>query len=203
MRQRRKESEESYWLTAIKKMPEKKREIRAEIGIPEGITVEADRGIVKAKGKSGEVSKKLFNPNVMISSDGKKIVIRALKSTSREQKLVNTFRAHIRNMLRGADEPYVYKLKICSGHFPMNVSIKDKELIVKNFFGEKIPRIIKIKEGANVKVEGDVITVESPDKEIAGQIAADIEQLVRRTKYDIRVFQDGIWIFEKCGEKVK
>ena len=85
----------------------------------------------------------------------------------------------------------------------MNVSVKDKEFIVKNFFGEKIPRVMKIKEGADVKVEGDMVIVESPDKEIAGQVAADIEQLVRRTRYDIRIFQDGIWIFEKFGKEIK
>jgi large subunit ribosomal protein L6 len=85
----------------------------------------------------------------------------------------------------------------------MSVAVKDNEFIVKNFFGEKIPRIIKIKEGADVKVEGDIINVESPNKEIAGQVAADIEHLTKRANYDSRVFQDGIWITEKAGKKIK
>jgi len=54
-----------------------------------------------------------------------------------------------------------------------------------------------------VKVEGDIVIVESPNKELAGQVAADIEQKVRRTKYDNRIFQDGIWIFEKFGKELK
>lgn len=184
-------------------MPKEKKEIKVEIEIPEGITVEIDGGIVKVKGKVGEVVKKLFNPNIKVSKEGNKIVLKGLKSTKREQKLVNTFRAHIKNMLKGADATYLYKLKICSGHFPMNVSVKDKELIVKNFFGEKIPRVLKIKEGVNVKVEGDIVAVESLDKELAGQVAADIEQLVRRTKYDTRIFQDGIWLVSRDGKEVK
>jgi len=184
-------------------MAKEKKEIKAEIEIPEGVTVEIDGAVVAAKGKTGEVMKKLFNPNVKISKDDNKVLIKALKSTKREQKLVNSFKAHIKNMLIGANETYQYKLKICSGHFPMNVSVKDDEFIVKNFFGEKIPRILKLKEGANVKVEGDIVVVESTNKEIAGQVAADIEQLVRRTKYDIRIFQDGIWIFEKFGKEIK
>jgi len=184
-------------------MVKTKKEIRAEIEIPEGVTVEINEGIVKAKGKAGEVVKKLFNPNVKISNEKNKVVIKASKLTKRERKLVNSFRAHIRNMLKGANEIYQYKLKICSGHFPMNVSVKDDEFVVKNFFGEKIPRAIKLKKGANVKVEGDIVIVESTDKEIAGQVAADIEQLVRRTKYDIRIFQDGIWIFERVGKEIK
>lgn len=180
-----------------------KKEIKAEIAIPEGISIEIKEGTLKAKGKAGEAAKRLFNPNIKITKEGNKIVLRALKTTKREQKLVNTFRAHIKNILLGANEAYTYKLKICSGHFPINVSVKDDDFIVKNFFGEKIPRVLKIKEGAKVKVEGDVVTVESSDKELAGQVAADIEQLTKRTKYDIRVFQDGIWIFEKCGEGLR
>jgi large subunit ribosomal protein L6 len=184
-------------------MAKEKKEIKAEIEIPEGITVEIDSPLVKVKGKAGEVTKKLSNPNIKISQENKKIILKALKSTKREQKLVNTFTAHMKNMLKGTNETYKYKLKICSGHFPMNVSVKDDEFIVKNFFGEKIPRILKIKNGANVKIEGDMVIVESPDKESAGQVAADIEQLIRRTKYDTRIFQDGIWIFEKFGKEVK
>ena len=184
-------------------MAKAKREIKTEIEIPEGITVEIDGKMVKTKGKAGEVVKKLFNPNIKINKVENKIVIKAIKSTKRERKMVNTFSAHIKNMLQGANETYKYKLKICSGHFPMNVSVKDNEFAVKNYFGEKIPRVMKIKEGGNIKVEGEIITVESPNKEIAGQVAADIEQLIKRTDYDIRIFQDGIWITEKPGKELK
>ncbi|MBW2988974.1 50S ribosomal protein L6 [Candidatus Woesearchaeota archaeon] len=181
-------------------MAKEKKEIKAEIEIPEGIKAEVAGPLVKVQGKAGEASKKLFNPRISISKEGNKIVLKALRSTKREQKLVNTFRAHIKNMLKGANESYDYRLKICSGHFPMNVSVKGDELIIKNFFGEKIPRILKIKEGADVKVEGDIIIVRSPDKELASQVAADIEQKVQRTKYDRRIFQDGCYITSK-GEK--
>ncbi len=184
-------------------MGKAKKEIKAEIEIPEGVQVEINKELVKIKGKAGEVVKKLFNPNIKVGKEDKKIVLKALKSTKKEQKLVNSFKAHIRNMLQGANETYKYKLRICSGHFPMNVSVKDGEFIVKNFFGEKIPRILKIKEGVTINVEGDVVVVESSNKELAGQVAADIEQLIRRTKYDTRVFQDGIWIFEKAGKEIK
>jgi len=180
-----------------------KKEIKCEIEIPEGINVEISESIVKVKGKFGEVSKKLFNPNVKVSKDDNKIVLKASKSTKREQKIVNSFRAHLRNMLKSAESGSKYVLKICSGHFPMNISVKDNEFVVKNFFGEKIPRVLKIREGVNVKIEGDLVIIESADKELASQTAANIEQLTRRTAYDLRIFQDGIWIIEKDGEEIK
>jgi len=184
-------------------MAKKKKEIKVEIEIPDGVTVEIAGAALKVKGKAGEVSKKLSNPNVVINKEDKKVIIKAKKSTKREEKLVKTFRAHIKNMLKCADSGCKYTLKICSGHFPMSVSVKGNEFVVKNFFGEKIPRILKIKEGATVKVEGDIAIVESADKEIASQVAADIESLTKRTKYDIRIFQDGIWLYDKDGKEIK
>ena len=85
----------------------------------------------------------------------------------------------------------------------MNVSINNEELIVKNFLGEKAPRILKIKPGVTAKVEGSDIIIESTNKELAGQAAADIEQLTRITNKDRRIFQDGIYITEKDGKKIE
>ena len=84
----------------------------------------------------------------------------------------------------------------------MNVAIANNELVVKNFLGEKVPRTLILKSGAEVKVEGDLIVVESVSKEIAGQISSDIEQLTRRTGYDGRIFQDGIWIIVKDDKEI-
>ena len=105
-------------------------------------------------------------------------------------------------MIKGSNEGHVYELKICSGHFPMNVSIQGKELVVKNFIGEKFPRRLKIQEGVIVKIEGEKITVEHTSKEIAGQSAANIEQLTRRPNFDSRIFQDGIYITVKDGKQI-
>ncbi|MDP6647875.1 MAG: 50S ribosomal protein L6, partial [Candidatus Woesearchaeota archaeon] len=63
--------------------------------------------------------------------------------------------------------------------------------------------VLQIKEGATVKVEGDLINVTSTNKETAGQVSADIEQLTRRPGYDKRIFQDGIYIINKDGKELK
>src|SRR3989344_1644060 len=85
---------------------------------------------------------------------------------------------------------------------------KDKTVLktykaqIKNVLGEKIPRKVNLMPGAAVKVDGSTITVESPDIEKAGQVAADIEQATRRPGFDRRIFQDGIYIIEKEGEQI-
>ena len=184
-------------------MAKVKREIKVVLEIPQGIDVDIVGPIVKVKGKAGEVAKKMSDPNIIIKKESNQFIIMALKKSKRQRKLVETFSAHAKNMFKSSEEGSRYVLKICSGHFPMSVSVKGGEFTVKNFFGEKIPRVMKLKEGAKVAVEGDLITVESPDKYLSSQIAADIEHLTRRTKYDLRVFQDGIWIIEKDGKPLK
>jgi large subunit ribosomal protein L6 len=158
--------------------------------------------MITIKGAKGENKRKLFDPKVKIEKKGNSIFVYALNATKKEKKMVRTFGAHIKNMVKGANERFVYKLKVCSGHFPMTVTVTKNEFSVKNFLGESIPRIIKLKQGVDVKLEGDIVTVESTDKELAGQTAADIEQLTRITNRDRRIFQDGIWLIEKFGKLI-
>jgi large subunit ribosomal protein L6 len=75
-------------------------------------------------------------------------------------------------------------------------------LLIKNFLGESVPRKMAIKPNVEVKIEGEEIIVSSPDKEAAGQVAGDIEQLTRIKKRDIRIFQDGCYITHKAGKEI-
>ena len=182
----------------------KKTVFNEKIELPEGITGSIKDNFLTLNGpESRENNKDFNNPLIKLDVDGNKILLTTTKATKREKKVLGTFKAHIKNMIRGVQKGHVYKLKICSSHFPMSVSINNNELIVKNFFGEKHPRVLKLKEGAETKLEGDLIVIKSPNKEIAGQIAGDIEQLTKITNKDRRVFQDGIYIIEKDGKPIK
>ena len=79
----------------------------------------------------------------------------------------------------------------------MNVSVKNNEFIIKNFIGEKYPRVLKLDPAVKVKVDGEVVVVEASDIEVAGQTAGSIEKLSTRTGFDRRIFQQGIFIIEK------
>lgn len=175
-------------------------DINERIPIPEGVTVSVNGFTVTVKGPQGELSRVLQSRGVTIALEGKDLVISAQQVTKTQKNMLFTFKAHLKNMLLGAMEGYTYKLKICSGHFPMSVAIKGDTFEIKNFIGEKVPRTLKIKQGATVKIEGDDITVTGADKEIVGQVAADIEKKTRRPGFDRRIFQDGIYIVEKAGK---
>lgn len=174
-------------------------DINQKVKIPEGVTVEIDNGAVKVKGPKGENQRVLSHRNIKIQVENGSVLITSKKPTKREKTMAGTFRAHIRNLIRGVAEGYTYKLKIASTHFPMTVNIEGREVAIKNFLGEKIPRRCKLPESVNVKVEGSTITIESVDIEKAGKAASLIEQSTRITNRDRRVFQDGVYITEKPG----
>lgn len=167
------------------------------LDIPEGVTAKLENNVLIVKGKKAELKRRFFHPMINIKVEGKEIVFEIDTFTKREKMQLGTMMAHMKNMLKGANEGYVYKLKICSGHFPMNVSIKGDEFIIKNYVGEKVPRVMKIKSGVKVKLEGEIVTVESSDIELAGQTAGLIEKISMRPRFDKRVFQQGIFITEK------
>ena len=173
-----------------------------EIKLPKEVQAQLDRGILMMKGPKGDVKRGLLDKNIEIEHKEDVITLKA-KFNQRNKKLIKSSAAHIKNMIRGCSGGHKYALKICSGHFPMNVSVNNSQLIVKNFLGEKVPRTLDLKPGASVKVEGDLVVVESTSKEIAGQVSADIETLTKRTGYDGRIFQDGLWIVTKDNKELK
>jgi large subunit ribosomal protein L6 len=179
-----------------------KIDIEQTITVPEGCQAQIEEKLLTVTGPKGSIKRKI-NGGLKISLSNNQVILLAKKVTKREKKLIFTQSAHIKNMIRGVTEGFVYKLKICSGHFPMNVSVKGDSFEVKNFIGETVPRTLMIKEGATVKINGDIIEVEGSDKEVVAQQAASIEQLTRRPGYDKRRFQDGIYIIDKSGRPIK
>ena len=177
-----------------------KIDLNQEIELPQGVTAEQSDSSLTLKGSKGEVKRDFKHPKVKITVEGNKLRLVANKGTKREKTILGSYAAHIKNMIQGVQEHHVYKLKICSGHFPMNVSVSGKELVIKNFLGESVPRKTPLIEGVTVKVNGTEIVVSGPDKELAGQMAARIETLCRLTNRDIRIFQDGCYIIHKSGK---
>ena len=112
--------------------------------------------------------------------------------------MMNTIAQHVRNMIKGVQKKFEYKLKVCFSHFPMTVKQEDRKIIVQNFLGEKVPREMTLPEGVEVKVDKTEIIVRSVDKELAGQAAANFETITKIRGRDKRVFQDGIYITNKA-----
>lgn len=179
-----------------------KQELYKKIEIPEGIEVNIDGTVLSVKGPEGENKREFKIRKLDFEKKENKIVIGTQKATKTDKRVMNTIASHIKNMIKGVQEKFEYKLKVCFSHFPFTLDVQGKEVTVKNFLGEKIPRKMKIPEGVEVDVNKEFITVKSHNKELAGQTAANFESITKIKGRDIRVFQDGIYITEKCGVEI-
>jgi len=174
-----------------------KEKIEKIIEIPEGVEIKVDSKI-SVKGPKGEIERRFSYPNISIEISGNKLLIVSEKGTKREKKIIMTTAAHIKNMINGVKEGFKYRLQVCSVHFPITVKIEGDFLKVKNFFGETKERKALILPGVKAEIKGDIIEVESIDREKAGQTAANIETATKIRSRDRRIFQDGIYIIEKA-----
>ena len=179
-----------------------KKELRSIVVIPQGVTVVLDGGMVKVKGAKGEVVRPFAETMFTVALSKEAITLSCARATKREKSRMYSWRAHLTNMIRGVQTPAVYKLKVCASHFPMQVVTQKGTFTVKNFVGEKTPRTTKLPANVTVSVDGDIVTVTSPDYEIAGRTAGLIEHLMVIRDKDRRIFQDGIYITEKNGEAI-
>ncbi len=183
---------------------DQKKIYTTQLEIPEGINFEVVNNKVNIKASKGILERTFVNPRVKITKEGNLILFNTkegIKFSQKDKMTMNSYKAHIKNMFFGVTKGYTAKVKICSGHFPMNVSLDGNNVSIKNFLGEKVPRKAPIMDGVKVQVQGDIILITGLDKERVGQTAATIEQTTRITNRDRRIFQDGCYIILKPGDE--
>ncbi len=185
------------------KMPKEKKKtsgIQKIIELDSGIHTKVDKNTIVIEKGNIKIER---NVNLLISAsvEDNKIILKTKKDGRVEKRVLGSLVAHLKNAVEGFKEPFKYKLQIANVHFPMTVS-HDKntnEIVIKNFLGEKKDRRAKILDTVNVKINKDIIEVDGPDIEKAGQTAANIEKGTKVRFRDRRIFQDGIFIIEKPG----
>ena len=187
----------------MKKEKQKNLNLNEEIEFSSGINIEVKYNQITMKKENKEISRK-FSPLLKVSVNGNKIVISSRKATKKEKKIFGSLKAHVRNMIQGLDEGFKYKLQAVSVHFPITLKVDEanNKLLIKNFLGEKKDRVIRLISGVNIKINKDVIELESADIEKAGLVASNIEKGTKIRFRDRRIFQDGIFITEKPGRKI-
>ncbi len=179
-----------------------KKNLSRTIELPENIEAVFGNNVFSLSNGSKKASKTFIFDKMELSIEDRKIIISASNATKRQSTMIGTTWAHINNMIKGLQEDFVYKLEVCNVHFPMNVKKENDKVVIKSFLGETTLRIAKILPNVNVEINGNLITVSSSDIESAGQTAANLEKATRLNNRDRRIFQDGIFITEKCGRAI-
>lgn len=173
------------------------KEIARQIEIPEGVDVSVEGSQVTVKGPKGNLSRRLSYPEIEIKKEDSYLVVNSRLDRKQQRAMVGTLAAHASNMIAGVTKGFEYKMKVVYSHFPIQLKAASGELVISNFLGERKSRSARILDGVKVDVLKDEVVVTGIDKENVGQTMANIEQATRVRGFDIRVFQDGVYLVEK------
>ena len=174
------------------------KEIARKIKIPGGVSTSLSQDVFTASGPKGTVERKFWFPGIKIEVREREVLVDAESVRIEQKAMVGTFASHIKNLVKGVSEGFECKMTIVYAHFPMQVKVEGKTLVIGNFLGEKKPRVARILGDTDVKVSGNEVFISGINKEDVGQTAANIEQKTKIRRFDPRVFQDGIYIVQKA-----
>ena len=172
--------------------------IEHTIELPEGVSATLDGITLKVNGPNGNLEREYHSSTLKLMVESDKIIVQVDLPRRKDKALAGTWNAHINNMVKGVTSGFTYNLKALYSHFPMTLKQEGNELVVNNYFGERVPRRAKILPGVKVEIKNKVeLVVSGIDKELVGQTAANIERCATVKNRDRRVFQDGIYLLSK------
>jgi len=154
-------------------------------------------GTLTVKGTKGTLTKRV-HPSVDINVGAEGVMVTPKDHSKLSKALTGTFASHIKNMVQGVETPYMVKL-ILEG-VGYRVEVKGKDVVLTVGFSHTVP--LAIPEDVSVKVEKNVITLESANKESVGQFAANIRRVKPPEPYLGKgIRYDGEVVRRKQGKK--
>ena len=144
------------------------------INIPNGITVEINGNNVTVKGSNG-ILERSFSPLIHINKDGDQIIVTRDSDEKNVLALHGTTRAVIQNMVTGIHTGFTKILEIQGVGY--KAELEGTGLVVSVGFSH--PVNVEAPEGIvfDVTEKNRIITIKGANKEVVGQVAADIRKL--------------------------
>lgn len=139
------------------------------INLPTGITLEVHEGLVKVKGPKGALELRLPR-KIEINIKGDQVEVVRKGDTKNIVSLHGTIRSILNSMVQGVNTGFAKSLELVGTGFRAESNGSVLTLIV----GYSHPVKIDLPEGVTVKVEKNVVTIHGADKQLVGQVAANI-----------------------------
>jgi len=151
---------------------------RQPITIPAGVTVTIDGNVVKANGPLGELSVTLM-PGIAIMQQENELRVSKEVENNDTAKSYGLMRTLVNNAVTGVATGFSKQLEVNGVGF--RVALAGKTLTMSLGFSH--PVVYELPENIDGKVEKNVITISGADKQLVGQVAADIRQLKKPEPY--------------------
>ena len=144
------------------------------IGIPDGVDIKINKTLITVKGQKGEL-KWNFPGEVKVSLKEKEIVVERPSDSKLARAMHGTARSLIANMVEGTNKGYRRQLEINGVGYRAQV----KGQVISFLLGYSHPVEFALPDG--IKAETDkkqtLLTLEGIDKQLIGQVAANIRSL--------------------------
>ncbi|MFO7814663.1 MAG: 50S ribosomal protein L6 [Halanaerobiales bacterium] len=141
------------------------------VDIPEKVDVDIDGEKVTVKGPNGEISRE-FNSSFDINIEDEAVVVKRPSDSKDDRSEHGLIRSLIEGMVEGVTEGFKKKLELVGVGY--SAKVQGSDLILE--LGYSHPIKIEAREGINFDVEKNIVTVSGYDKQLVGDIAANIRE---------------------------
>jgi large subunit ribosomal protein L6 len=167
------------------------------VEIPENVQLTLEGRKITVQGPKGKIVKDFTHTKLNMVKEGNTLKLSIENPRRTQAALVGTISAHVKNMIKGVTQGWVYKMKIVFVHFPTAVKVVGKEVHIENFLGERKARIADILGETKITIKQDDIVLEGIDIDDVSQTAANIQTRGKVRKKDLRKFLDGIYVYSR------
>lgn len=174
---------------------------RSPVNIPGGVQVSIDGPTVRVKGPKGELTR-TFRPEITVRQDAGQLIVERQSDAPSVRALHGLTRALLNNMVLGVSTGFSKLLQVEGVGYRAEKSGKDLTLNV----GYSHPVRIEPPDGISFEIEEKArqIKVLGPDKELVGQVAADIRKVRPPEPYKGKgIRYEGEQIRRKVGKTGK
>ena len=171
------------------------------ITIPSGVDVSIDNGRVAVKGPKGELDYTLVG-GVSVTRNDDGLLVQRVDDSRTNRSLHGLQRTLIANMVTGVSEGFVKELEIVGVGYRAQAQGPNKIEILVGF---SHPVHVEAPEGVTFEVPQPTrITVRGFDKQLVGQVAADIRKLRKPEPYKGKgIRYAGERVLRKAGKSAK
>lgn len=166
------------------------------IEIPEGVKIDLEGQKINVTGPRGALSY-TARKSIKIEISGSQIIVSVKRNTKNSAGYFGLTRTLIANMVTGVTEGFEKKLEYHGVGY--RAAMEGDTLVLHLGYSHPINYIPR--EGIEVKVEKNVITVSGIDKQLVGQTAAEIREFRKPEPYKGKgIKYEGEHIRRKAGK---
>lgn len=156
---------------------------KSPVNIPSGVDVKLDGNLVTVKGPKGELSQ-VIESGVTLSIEGSTITFSRESEAPSHRAKHGLYRALLQNMVQGVSEGYKKEMEVIGVGYRANAAGQQLELALgfSHPIIFEIPNEVKVSANTE-KGKAPVVTLESYDKQLLGQVAAKIRSFRKPEPY--------------------